>query len=306
MRPRGTTSFDDLHLFCAVARLRSFSRAARKLDMPLATVSRRVAHLERQLDAHLLNRTTRRVDPTDAGALLLARCEAPLVALGEAVACLGEESSVPRGRLRVTMPADLARHWLARPLANFAARHPEIHLELDLSSRVVNLVEEGFDLAIRAAEPDSGSLIARQLARMPTSLYASPGYLAALPALRHPRDLESVNALRLTGRSSDAAWSLRSGRERITTTPRGNLELDEMGALIGLAAAGAGVALLPDPLVQDRLADGSLVSLLPGWRGPDAPVFAVYASRRMPLRLRLLLDQLRAWVAEFHKRDGAP
>lgn len=304
MRPRGTTSFDDLRLFCAVARLHSFSRAARELEMPLATVSRRVARLERQLDAHLLNRTTRRVDPTDAGALLLARCDAPLAALGEAVACLEEESSAPRGRLRVTMPADLARHWLARPLANFAARHPQIHLELDLASRVVNLVEEGFDLAIRAAEPQTGSLIARPLARMPTALYANPDYLAALPKLQHPRDLESVNALRLTGRSSDAAWSLRRGSERTTITPRGNLELDDMGALIGLAAAGAGVALLPDPLVQDRLADGTLVSLLPGWRGPDAPVFAVYASRRMPLRLRLLLDHLRTWVAEFRAQDG--
>lgn len=304
MRPRDTTSFDDLRLFCAVARLHSFSRAARELEMPLATVSRRVARLERQLDAHLLNRTTRRVDPTDAGALLLARCDAPLAALGEAVACLEEESSAPRGRLRVTMPADLARHWLARPLANFAARHPQIHLELDLASRVVNLVEEGFDLAIRAAEPQTGPLIARPLARMPTGLYANPDYLAALPKLQHPRDLESVNALRLTGRSSDAAWSLRRGSERTTITPRGNLELDDMGALIGLAAAGAGVALLPDPLVQDRLADGTLVCLLPGWRGPDAPVFAVYASRRMPLRLRLLLDHLRTWVAEFRAQDG--
>lgn len=298
-------SLDDLQLFCAVARLRSFSGAARELDMPVATVSRRVAGLERQLDSHLLNRTTRRVDPTDAGALLLARCEPPLAALAEAVACLDEESGAPRGRLRVTMPADLARHWLARPLAEFVGRHPDIRLELDLSSRVVNLIEEGFDLAIRAAEPDSGALIARPLARMPTSLYASPGYLAALPELRHPRELGTVNALRLAGRSSDAAWALRHGRERVTITPRGNLELDEMGALIGLAAAGAGVALLPDPLAQDRLADGSLAPLLPGWRGPDAPVFAVYASRRMPLRLRLLLDHLRAWVARVDQQGHA-
>ena len=273
--------------------------------MPLATVSRRVADLERRLDTHLLNRTTRRVDTTDAGALLLARCAEPLRALDEAISCLDEETGAARGRLRVTMPADLARHWLASPLAGFAARHPEIHLELDLSSRVVNLVEEGFDLAIRAAEPKSGSLIARPLMRMSTSLYASPDYLAALPAMRHPRDLEGVNALRLAGRSSDDAWVLERGRERVTITPRGNLSLDEMGALIGLAAAGAGVALLPDPLVRDRLTDGSLASLLPGWRGNDAPVFAVYASRRMPLRLRLLLDHLRDWVAEFRKRSGA-
>lgn len=304
MRTPGTTSYDDLRLFCTVARLRSFSRAAQELDMPLATVSRRVAELERQLDAHLLNRTTRRVDTTDAGALLLAQCSAPLEALAEAIDCLGEESGTARGRLRVTMPPELARFWLATPLAGFAARHPEIRLELDLSARVVNLVEEGFDLAIRAARPDSGALIARPLLRMTTALYASPDYLAALPALKRPRDLESVNALRLAGRHSDTAWALRRGREHATITPRGNVELNEMGVLIGLAAAGAGVALLPDPLVQDQVAAARLVVALPGWRGPEAPVFAVYASRRMPLRLRLLLDHLRLSVSRSATADG--
>lgn len=305
MPAHGITSYDDLRLFCAVARLRSFSRAARELDVPPATVSRRIAHLERQLDAHLLNRTTRRVDPTDAGALLLSRCAAPLEALAEAVDCLGEETGAARGRLRVTLPADLARHWLARPLASFSARHPDIRLELDLSSRVVNLVEEGFDLAIRAARPAADALIARPLVRMTTALYASPDYLAALPALRQPRDLESVNALRLAGRSSDAAWSLRHGGRRATVTPHGNVELNEMGALIGLAAAGGGVALLPQPLVREQVAAAQLVPVLPGWHGPEAQVFAVYVSRRMPLRLRLLLDHLRAWVAQSGAADAA-
>jgi DNA-binding transcriptional LysR family regulator len=296
--PAQEARLDDLQLFCAVARERSFTRVSEALGIPLATVSRRVANLERQLDSQLLRRSTRRVEPTDAGALLLERAEAPLRGLAEALECLAEDSGTPRGRLRVTMPADLARYWLATPLASFASRHPEIRLELDLSSRVVDLAAEGFDLAIRAGRPEDPGLIARRLANMPTALFASPSYLAGLPPLRHPRDLESVNALVITGRSSDRAWTLTHGRERVTVTPHGNVEVNDMTALIGLAAAGAGVALLPEPKVGEQAAEGALARVLPGWRGPEAPIYAVYLSRRLPLRLRLFLDHLREWTGQ--------
>lgn len=293
-----SANLDDLKLFCAVARLRSFSEVARQLDMAPATLSRRIQKFEREVDAQLLRRSTRHVEPTDAGALLLERAEGPLRGLEEALDCLAEESSEPRGRLRVTMPADLARHWLDVPLAGFVSRHPEIRLELELTARLVDLVEDGFDLAIRAAEPGTGSLIARPLARMPTALYASPDYLAGLPILHGPGDLGAVNALVLTGRRADREWNLAHSRERATVIPRGNVEVDDMGALIDLVAAGAGVALLPEPLVAEAVATNQLVQALPGWHGPEAAVFAVYLSRRMPMRLRLLLEHLRSWVAE--------
>jgi DNA-binding transcriptional LysR family regulator len=285
--------FDDLQLFATVARLRSFSRAAAELGMPVATVSRRLAALERRLEAQLLRRTTRRVEPTDAGALLLERAEAPLRALADALDCLGEETRGPRGRLRVTMPADFAHTWLAAPIADFAGRHPEIRLELELTGRVVNLVEEGFDLAIRAGEDLPAGLVARPLLQMPTGLYASPAYLASLPRLRHPRDLHQVNAIILPARRADAAWMLCHGAERATVAPRGNLAVNDMTALIQLAAAGAGVALLPMPLARREIESGRLAPVLPAWRGSTVTIHTVYASRRMPLRLRLFLDGIR-------------
>lgn len=289
-------SLDDLRLFCAVARERSFSRAAEQLAIPPATLSRRVGELERRLDAQLLRRTTRRVEPTDAGSLLAERAEPALEALAEAVDCLAEDTGSPRGRLRVTMPADLARYWLSGALAAFAGRHPDIRLELDLSSRMVDLVEEGFDLAIRAGRPPDESLIARQLATMPTTLFASPSYLAALPAIREPADLAAANALVIPGRSADREWILSKGREEARVQPRGNVEVNDMTALVSLAAAGAGIALLPEPKVGEQAAAGSLVPVLPGWHGPESPIYAVYTSRRMPLRLRLFLDHLREWA----------
>lgn len=300
MTTASPASLDDLQLFCAVARERSFTRVAHETGVPLATVSRRVARLEKQLRAQLLRRSTRRVELTDAGALLLSRTEAPLAGLAEALECLADDAAAPRGRLRVTMPAEFARYWLAAPLAAFVSRHADIRLELDLSSRLVDLAAERFDLAIRAARPVDESLIVRRLDSMPTALFASPSYLAALPPIRHPRDLEAANALVIGDRDSDRAWTLKRGREQATLTPHGNVEVNDLSALIGLAAAGAGVALLPVPRVGEQAAAGALVPVLPDWYGPEAPIYAVYLSRRMPLRLRLFLDHLRAWV------EGAP
>lgn len=294
-------SLDDLRLFCGVVRERSFTRAAELMGVPAATLSRRVAQLEHRLDAQLLRRTTRRVEPTDAGALLAERAGPALEALAEAVDCLAEDTGSPRGRLRVTMPADLARYWLAGALATFAGRHPDIRLELDLSSRMVDLVEEGFDLAIRAGRPPDESLIARQLANLPTALFASPSYLAALPPLREPGDLAAANALVIPGRSADREWVLTKGREQVRVKPQGNVEVNDMTALVSLAAAGAGIALLPEPKVGEQAAAGSLVPVLSGWHGPESPIYAVYTSRRMPLRLRLFLEHLREWA-----RTSAP
>jgi len=291
-----SVSLDDLRLFCSVARERSFTRAADQMGVPSATLSRRVAQLEQQLDAQLLRRTTRRVEPTDAGTLLAERAGPALEALADAVTCLAEDTGSPRGRLRVTMPADLARYWLAGALATFAGRHPDIRLELDLSSRMVDLVEEGFDLAIRAGRPPDESLIARQLANMPTALFASPSYLAALPAIREPADLATANALVIPGRTADREWVLAKGREQVRVRPQGNVEVNDMTALVSLAAAGAGIALLPEPKVGEQAPVGSLVPVLPGWHGPESPIYAVYTSRRMPLRLRLFLDHLREWA----------
>lgn len=288
---------DDLRLFSVVAEARSFSAAARRLGMPLATLSRRIAALERRLGATLLSRTTRRVEPTDAGLLLAARAEPALSELEAAIDCFGEEAARPRGRLRITMPADLARQCLAAPLAEFAARHPDIRLDLVLSARVVDLIADRIDLAIRASTPSDSGLIARPLAHIATALYASPAYLASLPALSRPEELSEVNALVLTGRSVDREWSLARGRRSVSLRPEGNLQVNDMGTLIELVAAGAGVALLPSAFVRAQLEASRLTRVLPEWSGPAVPINAIYTDRRMPERLRLLLDHLRQWLS---------
>ena len=294
---RGAPPLDDLRLFGAVAQARSFSTAARELGIPLATLSRRISALERRLGATLLTRTTRRVEPTDAGLLLAQRAEPALRELEGAIECLGEESARPRGRLRVSMPADLARQCFAAPIAEFAARHPDIHIDLDLSPRIVDLIADRVDLAIRAGTPADSGLIARPLAQLAHALYASPAYLASLPALARPEDLSQVNALVLSGRRIDREWPLTRGRRSVSLSPAGNLQVNDMGTLIELVATGAGVALLPSGFVRVLVEARRLVRLLPEWSGPMVPIHAIYTDRRMPARLRLLLDHLRLWVA---------
>jgi DNA-binding transcriptional LysR family regulator len=293
----GPPSLDDLKLFGAVAAARSYSAAARELGVPLATLSRRIAALERRLGATLLTRSTRRVEPTDAGLLLAQRAEPALRELESAIDCLGEESARARGRLRITMPADLARECLAAPLAEFAARHPDVRLELDLSSRIVDLIAERVDLAIRAGSPPDSRLIARPLAQLAQALYASPGYLASLPALTRPGDLTRVNALVLAGRSIDREWPLTRGRRRVSVRPAGNVQVNDMGALIELTAGAAGIALLPSAFVRVLLEARRLTRVLPDWSGPVVPIHAIYPDRRIPARLRLLLEHLRQWLA---------
>ncbi len=256
---------DDLRLFAAVAEARSFTSAARELGVPLATLSRRIALLERRLGATLLKRSTRRVEPTDAGMLLAERAMPALVDLQGALDCLGEDTARPRGRLKITMPADLARECFAVPLAAFSARHPDIRLDLQLTARVVDLIGDRVDLAIRVGVPADSSMIARPLAELAHALYASPAYLASMAAPVRPADLVDFNALVLSGRRIDLEWRLTRGRSESRVRPSGNLQVDDMGALIEFTAAGSGVALLPTGFVRSLLEARQLVRVLPEW-----------------------------------------
>jgi len=288
---------NDLALFCRVARARSFTRAAQDGGVPLATISRRIAALERSMGTQLLKRSTRRVELTAAGEVLLERAEPAVKALLDAADCLGESTRVARGRLKVTMAADLAHFWLAAPLAEYSRRYPDVRLELDLSARRVDLIGENFDLAVRIGELEDSGLLRRFLARMSNGLYASPSYLAALPPIRSVKDLSQANALTLSARKADREWRLSRGRQRAAIVPTGNVAVTDMGVLMQLTVHGAGIALLPVAFAAEHAAAGRLQRVLPEWQGEPVAIHAVFAERRMPLRLRLMLDLLQAWGA---------
>ncbi|MBX3622484.1 MAG: LysR family transcriptional regulator [Rhizobacter sp.] len=288
---------NDLLLFARVADEGSFSRAGERLGLPKSTVSRRVAALEAQLGERLLLRTTRKLSLTDLGHAVLAHARQVADEV-EAAASLAQHRQVePSGKLRVSMPGDFATGVLGPLMADFIARYPAIALEVDLSPRRVDLVGEGFDLAIRMGElADDATLAARRLADFSSGLYAAPAYLARRGVPPEPEALMEHDTLQLLTRSGDAKpWVLTRGEARWEGLPPARARANSPELLIRLARAGAGIATVADHFAEPYVRGGELVPLLVDWYAATAPAWAVFPGRRlMPARTRVFLDALQA------------
>lgn len=286
---------NDLLIFARVAELGSFSRAAERLGLPKSTVSRRLSALEQRMGERLLLRTTRRQTLTEFGLQLLEHAR-QMAAEVDAVAALREQrQAMPSGRLRVSMPSDFANLLLAESLAAFMALHPAISLELDLSPRRVDLLGEGFDVALRMGElPDDALLVASKLAVFSQGLYASPDYLAEQGAPQSPDDLARHTAVRLMRGNGEAErWTLLQGGQRWEGVPLGRLSANSPEMLMRLASASAGIAALPDRFAQAAVRGGTLRRVLPDWALPSSTAWAVYPGRKlMPAKTRALVDML--------------
>lgn len=286
---------NDLLIFARVAELGSFSRAAERLGLPKSTVSRRLAALEQRMGERLLLRTTRRQTLTEFGLQLLEHAR-QVVAEMDAVSVLREQrQAAPSGRLRVSMPSDFANLVLVDSLAAFMALHPAISLELDLSPRRVDLLGEGFDVAIRMGDlPDDALLVASKLAVFSHGLYASPDYLAEHGDPQTPDDLARHAAVRLLrGNGEPAGWTLVQGEQRWTGVPAGRASANSPEMLIRLARASAGIAAVPDHFAVADVRAGALRRVLPGWILPTSTAWAVYPGRKlMPAKTRAFVDML--------------
>ncbi len=288
---------NDLLLFARVVDEGSFSRAADRLGVPKSTVSRRVAALETQLGERLLLRTTRKLTVTEFGVAVLehARHVVEDVAAAESIAQNRQQE--PSGRLRVSMPSDLANVVLAPLLAEFALKHKAITLEVDLSARFVDLVGENFDVAIRMGDlRDDASLAARRMAVFTGSLFAAPGYLARRGVPPEPEALMEHDALRILARTGDPMpWVLTRGDERWEGIPPGRVTANSPELLMRMAIGGAGITIVNDHFALPYLERGELVHVLPDWRLPPVSAWAVFPGRRlMPARTRVFLDALAA------------
>jgi DNA-binding transcriptional LysR family regulator len=293
----GALDPNDLLIFASVADLGSFSRAADKMGLPKSTVSRRLAALEQRLGERLLLRTTRRQTLTEFGHELLDHARQVALEV-QAVAALSERrQAAPSGRLRVSMPSDFANLVLTEPIAAFAAMHPGIQLELDLSARRVDLLGEGFDLALRiGALPDDSLLSARRLTVLSSGLYASPQYLAEFGQPSAPEALGRHSAVRLlVGHGEPLPWSLSWGDQQWQGLPPGRISANAPELLMRLARAGAGIAAVPDHIALPDVHRGLLRRVLPDWCLPPVTVSAVFPGRKlMPAKTRAFIDMLQA------------
>lgn len=288
-------SADDLILFSAIAEQSSLVRAADFLGMPKATVSRRLANLESALGQRLLIRTTRRLTLTEFGQEFLDHCRRVTEEVATVQDFVRSQEVQPRGKLRVSMPEDYARRSLSRALATFIEAYPEVELELDLSSRLVDLIGERFDLAIRMGElANDSTLVARKLDEQHLGLYASPIYLALHPAPLHPDELQQHTALRMVSNlGHPQPWRLLRGKEIWEGVPPGRMALNSISVIQQLVLDGAGIGMLPVLFAEEDVQQKRLVRVLPEWCFPTVTAWAVMPMRRyLPAKTRAFIEHL--------------
>lgn len=292
---------DDLLLFARVMEAGSFSRAAERVHWPKSTVSRRIAALEQRLGEKLLLRSTRKLSLTDFGAGVLEHARAVAAEVDGALALALHRQQKPSGRLRVSMPADFAQTVLAGTLAEFAIHYPEVSLELDLTPRRVDIIGEGFDLAIRMGQLDEeGQLGARRLVVTHWGLYAAPAYLARVGEPLLPQALAQMHGLMLLSRTGEAVpWRLqRDGGDAVVVEPAQRTLANAPSLLVTLAEQGVGIAGVDRLIVREALEQGRLQRVLPDWTLPGSTCWAVFPERRlMPLRTRVFLEAISARLA---------
>lgn len=287
----------DLLLFARIVETGSFSQAAERTGLPKSTVSRRLSLLEARLGERLLQRTTRRLVLTEFGTSLLEHARKVAEETAAAGALAQHRQGAPNGLLKVSMPADFANEVMGSLLPAFMAKYPAVSLQFDLSPRRVDLVAEGFDLAVRmGALPDDATLAARPVVLSTWSLYASPSYtvLRGLPS--HPDELFRHDLLGLSRTASGMAqWTLSRGKVQWEREVPVRMTGNSPELLARLAAAGAGIASCTDRYAAPLLAAGTLVKVLPEWSFPAVTGYAVFPGRRlMPAKTRAFLDMLEA------------
>jgi DNA-binding transcriptional LysR family regulator len=284
----------SMKVFRQVVEVGSFVGAAERMEMSAAMASKHVMHLEQQLGARLLNRTTRRVAPTEAGREYYERLSQVLTELEEAEQVVGAASVVPQGRLRVSSLSAFGLSHVMAAVAEYAAQYPQVTVDITLSDRVVELIDEGFDVAIRASPSGmkSSSLIARPIAMAHLLLCASPDYLRRRGTPRTAADLARHNFLQYAGVS--ALDVLQSTGEAARVRLSGNLIVNHLEAQRVMVLQGAGIALLGTEVVGADLAEGRLVPLLVDEVPPrELPIHVVYASRRhLSAKVRSFVDFL--------------
>ncbi|WP_157315003.1 LysR family transcriptional regulator [Chitinibacter sp. GC72] len=281
-----------MKVFCEVATSGSFSATADKLEMSRAMVTRYIAELETWLDARLLQRTTRKVTLTDAGEGCLRRSQQMLALMDNIEEETAQRDGELRGQLRLTCSMSFGFAHLAAAISDFLALHPQLKIDLNVSDRAVNLVEERIDLAIRISSEPDPMLIARPLARCDSVLVASPGYLAEHGTPQSPAALTLHGCLSYAnfGRS---IWIFQRGDEHEQVAVSSRFSANEATVLLHAALAGGGIALQPTYLTKPYLDNGQLIALLPDWEVPAMTIYALYPSRRhLSPAVRAVLDFL--------------
>ena len=277
-------------VFIRVVQAGSFSAAARQLGLPVSTVSTRVARLERRLGVTLLQRTTRRLSLTEPGELYYRHAAEGLNYMLEAEAAVTASTGEPRGRLRVTAPADFGDTILVNLLNRLHDAYPEIDVDLMLTDSYLDLVAESIDVAIRAGELSDSTLVAKRVGIACWALFASPGYVDAVQTPATPRGLSRHRCLQFTSFGKEE-WTLSNRKESLRIPMKGHRIINDLGMIRLMALEGQGIGILPTYICREDLNEGRLVRVLPKWQARADPVHLIYPRQQfVPPKLRAFMD----------------
>ncbi|EYF03725.1 LysR family transcriptional regulator [Chondromyces apiculatus] len=280
-------------IFVRVVEDRSFTAAARALGLPKSSVSRAVSLLEEDLRVRLLHRSARAVSLTEAGSIFYERVSRGLTAVTEAAAAVTDMEGAVCGPIRITAPVDVGVWMLAPAITRFVRRHPSVHVDVILTGRIVDLVEEGFDLAVRAGLLRDSALIARRIGNIASALYASPRYLARAGTPATVADLSRHQCILFRATRGRVIWTFTgpTGEERMELG--GQISADDFSFVRRTILSGAGIGLVPPFMCRREIERGKLVRVLPEHSVPGAPLHLVYpTTRHIPHRVAVFRDHL--------------
>jgi LysR family transcriptional regulator, regulator for bpeEF and oprC len=291
-----------LQAFARVAELGGFTKAAESLRLPKATVSDLVKNLEAQLDVRLLHRTTRRVSLTPDGAAFYERLVQILSDLEEAQAAISQVRIAPKGLLRVDVPGSLGQLFIVPGLPQFLARYPDLRLELGMSLRLVNLVEEGIDCVVRVGSLEDSSLVARRVGTMSFICCASPEYLREHGTPQKPEDLLSHRCVDVISNRTGKAieWDFQREGHTMHLAVHGALSVNDPSAYVACGLMGLGIVKVATYLAKPYLDSGKLVQVLAGWTAEPLPISVLYPQHRhLSAKVRAFAD----WIADIFEQN---
>ncbi len=286
-----------MRTYAAVVAAGSFTGAAERLGISKALTSKYVGQLEEHLGVRLLNRTTRRLNVTEVGQAYYQRCRQLLDDMDELEAAVRQQQQVPQGRLLVAAPTTFGERYLTRAVADYLTEQPGVSVELVLADRFVNIVDEGFDLAVRIGRLSDSSLIARRLAAMRVALCASPEYLQRAGVPAHPKDLASHSCVIDTNIQDPERWAFREHGRTFRVEVTGRFQVNNAVAVREMLRAGQGIGRCPFYVVEEDVHAGRLQTLFHDYEAIEYGVYAVYPhNRHLAAKVRTFVDYL---VARF-------
>jgi len=284
-------NLNDIVAFVQVVDSGTFTAAAKRLRMPVSTVSRKVARLEASLEVQLLRRTTRSLSLTEAGREYYERSVAALSSLEEAENVLAETRASPRGRVHLAAPVE--HSVTMRLVASFLRRYPDVRVDIDFTARAVNILDEGFDASIHVGPPVNLSTVARKLMDSPFKVVASPDYLAVRGTPRNVQELVKHDFVVFGASSAQPSVSLMAGGQAVPVKVGSRIAVNHMGAVRDAVSSGLGIGVLPVLGIDAELASGALVAILDGAEPPAVPLYVTYAAGGLlPPAVRVFVDHV--------------